>query len=467
MSASRRSFLQTLGLGAVAAGLPMMTGRAKAGPTPIPKRIVFFYGSGMLYDVWRPTGTETAWELGKVHKPLEAHKKDLIVLDGLGMVSEEIDTGPSGNAHNQGAKHSLAATSTTLKDRPGGPSIDQHIAKKLKEQGVLTQFPSLEFQVAGWTNEAEAFSGAVASEANTVLPGMWDPRKGWDRIFGAFTGGDATAADALRKRQLAVMGLAKDEFARLRTRVSSEDQKKLDTHVSLVRDLEARLDAVTRTCTKPEKKAIAADIVQKCDFACYSPDVPEVFGRNWDLSAKLNTDLMVAALACDLTRVGFMEVHTAPNNLVGYKEGDFGTTDLHDLVHKVNDSRSALSKDVGARAVIERVCTLEAQKLADLITKMKAIPESDGQTLFDHSVILWCSQIGYGSHDLADLPWIIAGDANGYFKTGRYLKLPANAKSKRGQPHNDLFVSLANAMDVPITTFGNPDCSTGPLPGLR
>ena len=54
---------------------------------------------------------------------------------------------------------------------------------------VVTQFPSLEFQVAGWTNEIEGYSGAVASEANTLLPGMWDPRKTWDRVFGSFTGG--------------------------------------------------------------------------------------------------------------------------------------------------------------------------------------------------------------------------------------------------------------------------------------
>ncbi len=466
MVSSRRSFLQTLGLGAAVAGLPMAT-RARAAPTPIPKRVVFFFGSGMLYDVWRPTGTETAWELGKVHKPLAPHKNDLIVLDGLGMVSEEIDTGPSGNAHNQGAKHSLAATNTTVKDRPGGPSIDQLIAKKLKEQGVVTQFPSLEFQVAGWTNDIEGYSGAVASEANTLLPGMWDPRKAWDRVFGGFTGGDSTAADALRKRQLAVMGLAKDEFARLRARVSGDDQKKLDTHVALVRDLESRIDAVVRTCGKPDRKALEAKITEKCDFACYKPEDYAVFARNWDLSANLNADLMVAALACDLTRVSFMEMHTAPNGLVGYKEGDFGTTDLHDLIHKVNDSRDALSTNAAARAVIERVCTLEAQKLADLIAKMKAIPESDGQTLFDHSVILWCSQIGYGSHDLANIPWVIAGDANGYFKTGRYLKLPPNPKSKRGQPHNDLFVSMANAVDIPISTFGNAACCSGPLPGLR
>ena len=152
MIASRRSFLKTLGMGAAAAALPLVGKRASAGPSPIPKRIVFFYGSGMLYDVWRPTGTETSWELGKVHAPLAPHKSDLIVLDGLGMVSEEIDSGPSGNAHNQGAQHSLAATNTTVKDRPGGASIDQLIAKKLKEQGVVTKFSSLEFQVAGWTN---------------------------------------------------------------------------------------------------------------------------------------------------------------------------------------------------------------------------------------------------------------------------------------------------------------------------
>ncbi len=471
----RRGFLRTLGATAAFAALPLGSrSRAVAAPPAIPKRIVFFYGAGSLYDVWQPTGvggalpTEMAWNLSRAHAPLAPHKDDLIYLDGIGMVSEEIDPGPKGNAHNQGAKHSLAAQNTTLTNRPGGASIDQHIAQKLKESGVLTQFSSLEFQCAPYTNEQEAFSGAVASSANTLIPGIWDPRKSFDRIFGGFAGADTTAADALRARKLAVMGLAKDEMTRLSSRLGAADRAKLDVHLSLVSDLEARLGkVVTKTCVKPDKAKMLAEFTSSCDLSCYRPDEPNVFRRNFDLTTKLNAELLVSALACDLTRVGFYEVQTPADANIGYTTGMFGTTDLHDLVHKVNDDRSSLSKDPAARAIIEKAVSLEAQKLADVIALMKSVPESDGQTLFDHTVILWCSQIGYGSHDLAHLPWVVAGDANGYFKTGRYLKYDKNPKSERGLPHNELFVSLANAVDVPITTFGNPACCSGPLPRLR
>jgi hypothetical protein len=32
--------------------------------------------------------------------------------------------------------------------------------------------------------------------------------------------------------------------------------------------------------------------------------------------------------------------------------------------------------------------------------------------------------------------------------------------------HNDLLVSVLNALDVPDTTFGKAELCTGPLPGL-
>jgi hypothetical protein len=112
------------------------------------------------------------------------------------------------------------------------------------------------------------------------------------------------------------------------------------------------------------------------------------------------------------------------------------------------------------------MCRIEAQKLADLIALLKSVPEGEG-SLFDSTLILWCGQIGWGSHDLERLPWVVCGSLQGHFKTGRYLKLPKNPRSRRGMPHNDLFVSLAQAMDLSdVTTFGNPDCCNGPLPGL-
>ena len=36
----------------------------------------------------------------------------------------------------------------------------------------------------------------------------------------------------------------------------------------------------------------------------------------------------------------------------------------------------------------------------------------------------------------------------------------------QGLPHNNLLVSILNAMGVPDTKFGKPDWCTGPLTGL-
>jgi len=90
---------------------------------------------------------------------------------------------------------------------------------------------------------------------------------------------------------------------------------------------------------------------------------------------------------------------------------------------------------------------------------MDAIPEGDG-TLLDHSIVLWMKEQSNGStHSRRDYHVVLVDGASGAFKTGR--KLHAGGKS-----HNGLSIALANAMDVPTETFGDPDLSHGPLVGL-
>jgi hypothetical protein len=110
---------------------------------------------------------------------------------------------------------------------------------------------------------------------------------------------------------------------------------------------------------------------------------------------------------------------------------------------------------------------MEAGLVAALVKELDALPTPDGKTLLHHTVVLWGGHIGYGSHDLARLPWVLIGEAGGYFRTGRVVKLPANPKSKRGRPHNDLFLSLAEAMGTPMTAFGNPSLCSGPIAELK
>ena len=57
------------------------------------------------------------------------------------------------------------------------------------------------------------------------------------------------------------------------------------------------------------------------------------------------------------------------------------------------------------------------------------------------------------------MPYLLAGDAGGYFESGRYLKYA-------GAWHNDLLTSICHAMGSQVSTFGNPAYCTGELSGL-
>jgi hypothetical protein len=57
------------------------------------------------------------------------------------------------------------------------------------------------------------------------------------------------------------------------------------------------------------------------------------------------------------------------------------------------------------------------------------------------------------------MPYLIAGNAGGAFRTGRYLTF--NSASS-----NDLLSAIVNGYGIATNTFGNPNYATAPLPGV-
>jgi hypothetical protein len=127
----------------------------------------------------------------------------------------------------------------------------------------------------------------------------------------------------------------------------------------------------------------------------------------------------------------------------------------HDLSHRSDTDADAVSK-------LTQINSWYAQQMAGLITRLKATPDANGGTLFDNTLVLWCNELGKGNtHSRQDAPYVLAGNAGGTLRTGRFVSYEG-----QGLPHNNLLVSLLNAMDIPDTTFGKPDWCTGPLTGL-
>jgi len=454
----RRTVLK--GIGAGAAALTLGVGgsrRAQGQATRPPKRVIFFYGgSGALPDLWQPRGGDTDWALNDLHAPLAAHRDRLSFVGNLHMLSSESDPTPPSNAHVAGGTHAMTAAHRVTADRAGARSIDQAIASALVARGDVTRLPSLEVQAADWPH-AEGLP--VYSGPGDQLPFLWNPAEVYDRLFpdGPVDPGTLDRRPEQRSR---VLEFARQRFGRLEgARLGPDARGRLGAHAAEVESLRARMAAAGggRELNVPDRSLVAS----LPDFEWESSR--ETKATYWQTTARVNTELVVAALHADVTRVVTYYVHDAPGPLCPYdgsyyRPGDFGSLDIHDLTHKVNDDGAPLAGEPRAREVIRQQHLRTYEVLGQLLDQLAEAVEPDGSRLIDHTLVVFCSQIANGSHTLEGLPWFTAGDCQGAIRTGRWLQ----SGERRG--HGDLFQTVARALEVDVGSFGSE--ASREIPGL-
>jgi hypothetical protein len=223
--------------------------------------------------------------------------------------------------------------------------------------------------------------------------------------------------------------------------VSTDDRRKLDAHLGAVHDLEARLATLAVAgagCGKPVLGA-AFDVSKQVKYPA---------------TVKLQIDLLVMALACDLTRVATLQcgdsVHDMYFTWLGITE-----TWHHNLTHAKDGDTASWEK-------VARIHHWYVEQFAYLLGKLRDVREGAG-TLLDSALVFHTSELSKGNaHTDQSMPFVLAGRAGGALRTGRYLDYqPANRIFHND--HNDLLVSFQNAFDIPATTFGHAPWCTGPL----
>ena len=443
MSLSRRAFLRRAGGAALALPLLQLPRFARAGTGEgYPTRLIIFYQpNGTKMELWRPPAgaTETQFTLGPLLQPLAHHHDALVLLDGVDM--KVADLGPGG-PHQRGMASALTGEIITEGDFiggdgrragwAGGPSIDQFAAATLQPNTALT---TLEIGIRSM--EAVPRGRIIYRGREQPVPPENDPVRVYDRAFGGAMAVDPTDARYRLLRRQSVLDSVAADFADLKARVTREDMVKLEQHADALRDLERRLGAIaTRPdgCRPPEPRQL--DVFDEQHFA-------EV--------ARAQIDRTVAALACDVTRFASIQCSTAVNALRPLFLG-IDNYQGHSLSH-AGDAISSM------QVQWERVLLWYSSQFAYLLDSLAAVPEGDG-TLLDHSLVLWFSEISRGnSHNLGEIPFVLAGGANGRLRTGRYLRYD-------GASHNDLLVAVLHLLGVEVPTFGYPELCTGPLTGL-
>jgi len=437
---SRRAFLR--GAGGVAVGLPFLGSlhrEARAGGDFPQRFLVFFSPNGTIHDQWVPSGSENDFELSRILAPLERHKSNLLILDGIDM--ESAYHGP-GDGHQTGMAHMLTATEIIEGDTGGhgmgwggGISIDQELARNI---GTQTRFASLELGVQ--TGFGELHSRMCYLGANQPLPPEDDPARAFDRIFAGFDPGPGqpqgpSEADRLRARRRSILDAVMGDYERLSGRVGREDRVKLEQHLTSIREIEQRLGA-----PGPETTG----------GSCSVPNRPGVDQSDFEAVGRAHMDMLAMALACDLTRVGSLQWSISTGQTVfswlGIGDGH------HDISHEGDDNAGAVENLV-------LINTWYAEQFAYLLDRLDELPEGDG-TVLDNTVVFWCNELGKGNeHTRRQMPFVLAGGGAGLLRPGRFL-------SYQGEPHNKLYVALLQQFGIDTDTFGNSDYGSGPLTGL-
>ena len=433
---TRRHFLRAVGGAAVA--LPLLSCESDES---FPKRLVLMYTpNGVIPDAWWPknVANETSWDLNTIHAPLASFKNRLLFLSGVDLTVTS--SGPGG-LHQKGIGGLFTGQQLQSGElfidgcgqRAGwanGISIDQELTKTL---AVGTPINSLELGVRATENDVQgriAYAGPGAP-----LPPMNDPSEVFQRLFSGFGQNDNQLAD-LRARRRSVLDTVQAQFKSISTRVSSEDQEKLEAHLSLVRDLESRL-------------ATGSNGSQVCVAPAGPAALDPTSEDNMPAIAALHLDMLATAFACDLTRIASFQISTSLNHIRYPWLNSLG--EGHALSHEgPSDSQ----------AVVELVArqTWHSQMLANFLTRLSQIPEGSGSVL-DNTLVLWGNEVSEGNtHSHANMPFLMAG-GGWYFRTGRSVRYTAAS-------HNDLLVSVLNAMGNPTKTFGQPDTCHGALPNL-
>jgi hypothetical protein len=430
------------------AGMLNGNGTAYAAGGKLPLRYgTWFFGNGINPPEWVPTaaGLGNAWTLSPALMPLLPVKSYLQVITGL------TNKTPINPGHK--ARPAAALTGATA----GGadvqlPSIDQVLVPILNA-GAMPALPlGLHVGIsstsgAGALDLRASFRGPSASN-----PPEYDPAAVFKQLvmFGGTNPAGGTMRPsgpdpelAHRKRALdAVL----DNAASLRARLGKADQIRLDQHLAGVHQIENQIAILS---TMPPPPATNSKLV---DPAIAYPSMGAV-GSITALRCKAMSDLVVFALATDLTRV-FSYMFTCAACHGNYADAGLDPVTFHEDYGHRRSPKGGASATMGFLTGVKYAMS----NFNDTLTRMMNCADGAGN-LLDNSVVYSTSCTGESqTHGGNDYPVLVAGKAGGLLKTDQHLRMVSGPPGTTGAPNGE---NLSKVPYTLLTALGRPPAPWG------
>jgi hypothetical protein len=446
---SRRAILRgaLLGGGLATVPLPRLdgmlngNGTAYASGMPIQRFGVYFIGNGFVPVAFLPPPIVTSplrpETLTLQLKPFAPILNKVTIASGFDLHTGRQVGVPHG--HFFGALSGVAATGRSRQFQL--PTIDM-VIKDSKSSLGKTTFKSLQLGVSKATpGVGDATYHAVSGYPNNPNTVDFDPQAVFDRMFKGFTPpakmGATMTSDPTAAVEASVLDAVMQDAKDLQAKLSKDDRARLDFHLTSIRSLEEQIKG-------------RGQAGQGADLSCAIPAVGAAGGGSSDGLdaglAKAQTDLLVMALACDLTRIFTFQL-TMPAAHVHYNTTPALSTDFHDnLCHGDAPDDQPRVQQGSAYAL---------GYMASLLQKMDQVKEGDG-TMLDNSIVLISTCVSWGkTHTQYEWPCVIGG-RGGRNSDGKYNLAGGwhHRANPTGANYSRVVITLANMVGAGLTEFG-------------
>ncbi len=442
---NRRRFL--LGLGGAVLALPFLEGlaprKARAASSVSPFAIFVRQGCGVQQETgdepesfWPSfakgslTKAALAADTGRATSVLADHAARITLVRG-------INFGFPGNAckHSSAGNQVLTAAGVSDDDCNStlalGESIDNRIVNQLGVTGdePLTLYAG---RKTGSLDEVLSYRGARqlrAAEQN--------PYTVYKSLF-SLTNVAPEELALLQTQRKSVNDLVRADMQSLlgRSDLSKADRTRLDLHFSSIRDLE---NGIACTISEDQAAAVSAGSASLDD----DDTIEDV--------VKLHCDLIALSVACGLKRAATLQIGSGPDQ-TRYRVDGVKLDPFHDISHRSSNVPNAVSLH---HAIDRKLLGLYKY----LLDKLQEQPLPEG-SLLDHGVCVYVNDLATGGHSYEDVPYIVAGSAGGFLKTGLYVDAGGVTNNKILNTLGAA-VGCTNASGQPLDDFGDASLKKG------
>lgn len=445
---SRRAFLR--GAGGVALALPLLESLRPAHAAAPPARYAVFVrqANGVSQadngepDAFWPsqTGTLTTASLAadtdRVLSVLAPWASRLLPVRGLDYAFPD-----NGCGHSGGGNQCLTAAQVSEKPDGAeslamGESIDNFIARQYPDKNTgepLTLYTGPRYN---YLEEVLSYRGPLDLRAAED-----DPYNAYQRMVGI----DGRYDELLDNRRKSINDLVLDQINSLMAspKLSSGDRVRLETHFDAVRDFEEL------SCRLSEDEEQAMQLASGTG----------TLNDNRVTFAMWHMDLIALAFACDFVRAATLQIGDG-NDATEYTVDGQRLPSFHFVSHRIYSDSDEGDPIKGAYEMHQGIDRLFATMFDHLLSRL------DEHGVLDRSVAVWCNDLGAGvSHSYDNVPYILAGEAGGTLRTGRFVDVGS-------MTNNRLMNTIATAVGIttadggPIEDFGDSSLDGGVIDSL-